>query len=215
MADIYPDEGSSGVIDIGKARDALKLSAGMNDAQRRAHVAEITAAAMLDIAASLRPIGAEAASALNWASTTEEPESEPVTARIGGELEHVYVTGDIVAVDGAAEPGEIIDFGMDQGSMTATIRFADGVESRVWVSDIRHLDDDDRDDDSTQAAAEAKVRAVEAERLGLITLDERNAELAKLNAAADAEGEIDDDFDAPATALDALKAKSKKKGGKK
>lgn len=213
MADIYPDEGSSGVIDIGKARDALKLSAGMNDAQRRTHVAEITAAAMLDIAASLRPIGAEAASALNWASTTEEPDIA-AAQRIGETIEDrgdFLVIGDLVVVDGNDEPGEVRGFGNDQGEITVDVAFANGADGRYFLANVHRLVGNDRDDDTMREAAEASGDDRTPDEVGH---DEAFGELAKLNAAADAEGEIDDDFDAPATALDALKAKSKKKGKK-
>jgi len=144
--DIYTGAGTEGVIDIHKARTALVDTRTINiEGVRRAQVAEITAAALLDIAHSLRPIGAEAADAIrdrayafmeeDAAPETDEPEKAPLH------------TGDLVVVRGGDQPGEIIGMGYDQDSLYALVKWAEsGDENRVWAESLERLDNDALDE---------------------------------------------------------------------
>lgn len=138
--DIYEDDGARGVLDIRKARRELAASATINiEGVRRSIVAEITAGALLDIAYSLRPIGAEAADAMServaYATFDDAELDEPAPVRD-------LVIGDLVVVIGDDRPGEIVGLGYDQESRYALVRFAEsGDEIRVWAHLLEHVDD--------------------------------------------------------------------------
>jgi hypothetical protein len=212
---IYEGEGVDAIVDLRAATAELKGSASVtNDTVKRQIVAEIQTAALLDIALSLRVVAAEARAAMpefvaEYVAEYAEPERD------------FLVEGDLVAVDGYDDPAEVVKLGVSEGTVWAEVVFASGADARVWGSTVHRLIGDERDDAAMREAAEKSVVAV-------------NAELARLNAAADAEGEIepadlvddiDADFDggqhpAAATALDMLKAneaerKAAKKAGKK
>lgn len=214
---IYEPEGTAAIADLRAAAAELRAAGSItSESARRAAIAEIQTAALLDIALSLRVVAAEARAAMP-SPFTETAEPEPADDRDRDFL----IEGDLVAVDGLDDPAEVFGFGQSEGAIYAKIRLVDGTETRAWLDALTRLVGDERDDAAMQEAAEKSVVAV-------------NAELARLNAAADAEGEIepadlvddiDADFDggqhpAAATALDMLKAneaerKAAKKAGKK
>lgn len=221
---IYEPEGSEGIIDLRAAERELRAVGSItSESARKAAVAELNTAALLDIALSLRIVAAEARAAMPppFTETTEPGHADDRDRDF-------LIEGDLVAVDGLDDPAEVVGFGQSEGTVYANIKLIDGTEARAWLDTLTRLVGDERDDDAMQEAAEASV-----------------AELRALNAAADAEGEldetpdvddareahelaseIDDDFDgdthnAAANALDVLKANeaarkaAKKKGGKK
>jgi hypothetical protein len=241
--DIYSHEGTEGILDIHKARIELAKTGGMTEAGRRSAVAEISAAALLDIAYSLRPIGMEALAAMtdDMRATVTDARAEAIVEPEGDVFLKV---GDIVAVEGHAETAIILGFGSSEGATYAEIVFESGADVRVWTSLLSLVDSPDEDAEA-EAAAEATVdalRALNAEADGEPDLDE-DEERALDEAAASApivtdgeEADVDDDFEdvAPdidpehevdplggSSPLDALKASqaarkpAKKKGGKK
>lgn len=207
---IYEPEGTDAIVDLRAASRELRAVGSITgESQRKAAVAEITAATLLDIALSLRVVAAEARAAMPSPVTGDDVEPEPEEA---GDL---LVVGDLVAVDGYAEPGEVRAFGQSEGSITVDVAFADGAESRVWLEAVTRLVGDERDDDSIQDAAEASIAATAAD-----------PEAGTPNPEpADLVDDIDDDFEgdthtAAATALDVLREneaarKAAKKSGKK
>lgn len=206
---IYSEGDEETIVDLAAARDELKRSDGMRDERRRMVVAEVTAAALLDIAASLRFVGTEAAIALTHTlgAPTEADAAEE------HEVADLVVVGDLVAVNGYDEPGEVIGFGVDQDEQTVSVRFASGAEVRTWLAAVTRLVGDERDDDAMQDASEAETPPVDPEA---------NTPPADPEDLGD---DIDDDFDgdehpAAASALDVLKEnerqrKAAKKKGKK
>lgn len=220
---IYEDEGSTGIVDLRAAAHELKLSAGVtNDATRRALVAEIQTAAMLDIAASLRILADESRFAMGATfrgeliGSDDEAESEELPRDF-------LVVGDLVAVSGYDDPAEVRGLGFSEGALWADVLFATGADARVWASGVTRLVGDEADDESMKAAVEetiAEIAALNAEADGEPDLSETRE---GIEALVD---DIDDDFDGDrhpeaATALDVLKANEaarkagKKKGGKK
>lgn len=223
---IYEAEGTDAIVDLRAAAAELKSVGSItSESARKAAVAEITAATLLDIALSLRVVAAEARAAMP--SPFAELDTMTDAGAEDGERDF-FIEGDLVVVDGMDEPGEIKSFGQSEGALYAVVLLANGAETRAWLDSMHRLVGDERDDDTMQEASETTS-----------TID---PELARLNAAADAEGEIeepagedvarelasdiDDDFDgdhhtAAASALDVLKANeaerkaAKKKGSKK
>lgn len=222
--EIYTDAGTEGVIDIETAAVELKRAGGMpSESARRAYVAEITAGALLDIASSLRVLAAESAHAMvdyqqgadyNGAFADEEPDD-------------LIVEGDLVAVEGFAEPAEVRKFRFTEGEHFADVAFADGSEGMFALSRLTRLRGDERDDDAMQDAAGAMTLDREGEILaGADDEPEGDIDVPDL---ADVVDDIDADFDgdehpAAASALDTLIAneaarkaakKNTKKGSKK
>lgn len=206
---IYEGEGTDAIVDLRAAADELKKSTGVtNDTTRRQIVAEIQTAALLDIALSLRVVAAEARAAMPEYVTETTEEEEPAERDF-------LIVGDLVAVDGYDEPGEVTKLGVDQGAVWADVVFAGGADVRTWASAVHRLIGDECDDDAMQEAAESSIAAI-----GEMTLDREGEILAGADDEPEDDTEvadIDDDFDEPTTALDTLKAakKSGKKGGKK
>tara|TARA_R100000664_G_scaffold33433_1_gene50534 strand:+ start:764 stop:1378 length:615 start_codon:yes stop_codon:yes gene_type:complete len=202
--DIYEkDDEAHVVIDIDRARDELRRSAGIhNRDDRRAAVAEVTAAALLDIALSLRPLAAEAYAAMHGAhfvqGTVEEGPSD--------EERDFLVVGDLVHVEGDTEPGEVVKLGVDQAEVYADVHFASGADKRYWQRELVRLRGDKVEDDEGGESGDEPIdygRPVHAEEVD----------------------DIDSDFDSDAhpaaeSALDVLKANeaarkaAKKKGSK-
>lgn len=203
---IYETEGDETIVNLPAAVRELKgVGALSGDSARKMAIAELQTAALLDIALSLRAVAADAR--LGLVDAAVEPESdEPEGER------DFFIEGDLVVAPGMDEPGEIKGFGQSEGDIYATVLFAGGAESRVWISDLTRLVGDERDDAAMQTASEAEKGAdieVEPEPTG-----------------ADLVDDIDNDFDgdshtAAASALDVLKANeaerkaAKKKGSKK
>ena len=211
---IYEPEGTDAIVDLRAAAAELKAVGSITSESARRHaVAEIGAAALLDIALSLRVVAAEARAAMPspFTETTGDAGAEPGAEPEAEADRDFFIKGDLVVADGMDEPGEIRGFGQSEGAFYADVLFAGGAESRVWLSNLTRLVGDWRDDDAMQEAAERSIEAIAAE--------------SEREVGPDGEPDIDADFDgdhrpAAATALDVLKAneaerKAAKKSGKK
>lgn len=199
--DIYNlDETVHGVIKIDAARLELAKSGAINlESTRRATVAEITAAALLDIASSLRLVAAEAGLAMAGSGMFSDPyadvEPEPVT----DETRDFLVIGDLVHLRGQDRTGEVVKLGFSEDEVVADVVFVgDDGPSRLFARDLVRL----RGDEATvEEAAKDEVESAVAEE--------------------DLVDDIDADFDgdtheAAASALDLLKAnEAARKAGKK
>jgi hypothetical protein len=197
---IYEPEGSTAIVDLRAAAKELRAAGSITNADtRRAVVAEITAATLLDIALSLRYVGAEALAAIPvYATELDGPAETP------DEPEHAddfFVVGDLVHLDADTEPGEIVKILVTEGEVAADVAFASGYTMRHFTRDLVRLVGDDApepDAGTPLPIADDDVNTHEGEPGGL------------------AELEPEDDFEPPVTALDVLDAKpAKKKGGKK
>lgn len=208
---IYTDDGTQGVLDFAKAKHELEgVSSITNAESRRAALSELTTAALLDIAYSLRSVGAEASLALlgSGVLTSTEPEAdEPTDDR------DFLVVGDLVHRRDDTEPGEVVKVGVTEGETFADVAFANGSDGRYFQRDLVRLRGDNVDPEFVETIVESVGEAV--------TTDDETADPA--DGYAD---DLDDDFEgdnftAAASALDTLRANeaarkaAKKKGGKK
>lgn len=197
---IYENESG---LDIDAAIVELKRSGSITgESARKATVAAINTAALLDIAGSLRVIAAEAEAAMSVAEGAAE---------VAPEDRDFLIEGDLVAVAGLDDPAEVVSFGVSEGAFYAIVRLTDGSESRAWLDTLTRLVGDDRDDDAMQDASEAEVE----DTLGHGKLDDIGLPI------PDLVDDIDDDFEsdehpAAASALDLLKSnEAARKAGKK
>lgn len=208
---IYEDDGTRGVLDFAKAKRELEgVSSITNAESRRAALSELTTAALLDIAYSLRSVGAEASLALlgSGVLTSTEPEpDEPADDR------DFLVVGDLVHRRDDTEPGEVVKVGVTEGETFADVAFANGSEGRYFQRDLVRLRGDNVDPEFVETIVESVGEAA--------TTDDAPAETAEGYA-----DDLDDDFEgdtftAAESALDTLRANeaarkaAKKKGGKK
>lgn len=216
---IYEPEGTDAIVDLRAAAVELRAAGSItSESARRAAIAEINTAALLDIALSLRVVAAEARAAMPDPRLVVDPD---LTTDVEPEpAEDFVVKGDLVAVNGLDDPAEIVGFGQSEGAIYAKIRLVDGTETRAWLTDITRLRGDEHDDDAMQDASEAEYREIDP-----ADADAIEAEARIIPDPADLVDDIDADFDgdhhpAAASALDVLKAneaerKAAKKGGSK
>lgn len=207
------DDDGAATVDLDAATTELKATSLIqNDGVRRARMAEISAAALLDIALSLRVVAAEARAAMPELGTIEYVEGDDEPA------EHDFlVVGDRVAVDGLDDPAQVVGFGQSEGAIYAKIRLVDGAEARAWLDTLTRLRGDERDDDTLQDASEAVPAAAPDVEPAADLLDEIDP--------VDLVDDIDADFGdeshpAAESAVDVLRAneaarKAAKKKGKK
>lgn len=220
------DDDGAATVDLDAATTELKATSLIqNDEVRRQRMSEISAAALLDIALSLRVVAAEARAAMPELGTIEYAEGDDVPAE-----RDFLVVGDLVAVDGLDDPAEVVGFGQSEGATYAKIRLVDGTEARAWLDTLTRLRGDERDDDTMQEAAEKSVTAIADDDVSTHEGESGGLYVEPDDAPADAaEGyvdDLDDDFEgdsftAAESALDTLRANeaarkaAKKKGGKK
>lgn len=213
--DIYEDNGTQGVLDFGKAKRELEATAAITgETTRRERYAELTAAALLDVAYSLRSVGAEASLALlgSGVLTGPEPEEEPAVDDPNRPLE----VGDLVHMLNDTEPGEVVAVLVTEDEPAADVAFANGSSLRLFQRDLVRLRGDDGPDPEFVDEVARRVAA------------EASSESPAPAGADAAEGyadDLDDDFEGDnfteaASALDTLKAneaarKAAKKKGKK
>lgn len=209
---IYTDDGTQGVLDFAKAKHELEgVSSITNAESRRAALSELTTAALLDIAYSLRSVGAEASLALlgSGVLTSTEPEpDEPTDDR------DFLVVGDLVHRRDDTEPGEVVKVGVTEGETFADVAFANGSEGRYFQRDLVRLRGDNVDPEFVETIVESVGDAA--------TTDEPGGTDAAEGYADDLDDDFEgDDFTAAESALDTLRANEaarkagKKKGGKK
>lgn len=204
---IYTEDGVEGILDLHAAKRELKgVSMVQNEGARRQALAELTAGALLDIAASLRAVAADARLGLDpYAGAGEAVDDQPE------EREDFLVVGDRVTTpDGAI--GTVLSFGMTEGSAYAEVAFDNGPTAKTWLENLSRVADYTPDPDSDDEP--------EDDGHELVRIDD--PELAHGDETLD---DIDGDFDgdarpAAASALDLLKAteaerKAKKKAAKK
>lgn len=225
---IYEEnEGLAVTIDLDAASAELKATGLIqNDGVRRSRMAEISAAALLDIAGSLRVLANEAAAAMLPAASVEYFGGDA-----GDESEEprdFLLEGDLVHLVGETEPGEVVSLGFDgDGNVTAVVNFGDGdVRGPLYASSlVRMVGDEGRDREILEALIEAGD-----DLAGEIPDEEEAADpdLVDLDAEpgpADLVDDIDADFGGEAhpaaeSAVDVLRAneaarKAAKKGKKK
>lgn len=195
--DIYEAPGTDAIVDLRKASAELKGSSSIvNERDRARAVAEISAAAALDIAASLRVIAAEALAAMPSAfAYIEELDG-------GGEPEPAddfFTEGDLVRVIDTTAVLTILTFGSDQGEHYANVADEAGEPvGRYYLRNLERLVGDEREIDPDEWDGTDPIGVGDPTDID-----------------ADFDG---DSHDVAASALDALRErekKSKKKGGKK
>lgn len=194
MSNIYED-GPERAVDLAKAIAQLAQSGAINnDGVRRSTVAEISTAALLDIAGSLRVIAAEAALAMAGSGSFTLDGMPEAEAPMTDDTRDFLVVGDRVTAkaDDDREVGRVTGVGVTEGEPYADVAF-EQFTGRLFARDLERVTSDETEDAIDLAA----MRSHEDARL-------------------DPEG---DDFTPPASALDALKdleAKpAKKKAAKK
>lgn len=225
---IYRDmEEGAIAIDLDVATSELKATSLIqNDEVRRQRMAEISAAALLDIAGSLRVLAGEAAAAMFPAAAADyfAGEVEPFTP--GDESDgprDFLLEGDLVHKIDGTEPGEVVALGFDgDGALYADVEFGAG-PVRLYASSLVRLVGDEATEATEALAAVTDGEISDAEEAA-------DPDLVDLDAGTIAPAELVDDIDAdfgdephPAaeSAVDVLRANeaarkaAKKKGGKK
>lgn len=203
-------------VDLDAAAAELKATSLIqNDGVRRARMAEISAAALLDIASSLRVLAGEAAAAMLPAASVEHFTGEVELFTPGGESDgprDFLLEGDLVHKIDDDEPGEVVALGFDgDGALYADVEFGAGPVRLYASSLVRLVGDEDGGEISDEE---------EAADPDLVDLD------AGTIAPADLVDDIDADFGdeshpAAESAVDVLRANeaahkaAKKKGSKK
>lgn len=234
---IYEENEDNGevAIDLDVATSELKATSLIqNDGVRRARMAEISAAALLDIASSLRVLAGEAAAAMLPVASVEyfAGEVEPFTpGEEEGDGRDFLLEGDLVHKIDDDEPGEVVALGFDgDGALYADVEFGAG-PVRLYASSLVRLVGDEARDLEALEAVEALIEEGD-DPVGTISDAEEAADpdLVDLDAGtiglADLVDDIDADFGdeshpAAESAVDVLRANeaarkaAKKKGGKK
>lgn len=196
---IYEDGGDA--IDLEKAAAELKsTSLIQGENTRRERRAEITAAALLDVAGSLRVLANEAASAMLPAASVEYFTGEAAGEFVPGDESDgprdFLLEGDLVHLVGDTEPGEIVSLGFDgEGSGTAVVDFGDGdVRGPLYVTSlVRLVGDEGRD----LELLDALIKEGDADGGEISDAEEASdPDLVDLDAApADLVDDIDADFE--------------------
>lgn len=208
---IYDDE--SGDLDIAKAGDELRATRLITgETKQRARIAEITAAALLDIASSLRTVSLEAGAAMGIVELpTIEPQPMPEPVR------DFLVVGDLVHIRDTDRVGTIGELGIDgEGELIAVVDFEgdDAPSLTYYARQLERLIGDERPD------PEPHVSTPE-EDAEMIDADDEPELFAEPNDPADLVDDIDADFDgaqhpAAESAVDVLRAnEAKRKAAKK
>lgn len=211
-----------GELDTVEARRKLKTIGQLrNEGNARQLLATITAAALLDIAESLRPMGTESAIALNQTidfvgqPDGDEPDDEPAVVTLSP---IDAVAGTLVALKSNGKTGYLdgVD-GLDQGEPWVGVHWYGENEASVARTYVQHIE--------VVTNAEGKPVTLDDLSEAGVVLEGDPAVDALLEEIADrpevSEGyddptvpdtTVDEDFD---NALEALEAKSPKKKAKK
>lgn len=184
--DIYERDDTSGVLDLGKAIAELRATGPVTNADvKRGRLGEIQAAALLDIAGSLRVLAAEAASAMPALVSYAEGYDDETGRNVDAPRDFL-VNGDVVAMRDTGEVvGTVEEFGYTEGESYVIV---DG--QKVWEKMVERVIDTEPVGIEPESPAEA-------------TIDEPEDDV-----TIEVEDEIDDDF---GTALDELDKKPSKK----
>lgn len=197
-----------------------------NDNVRRGTVARVQAAALLDIAMSLRILAAEAGAAMgvDISSEFDYAPAEPDYGEVDDTTRDFLVVGDLVTVKGDTEPGEVVAVGSD-GEPWADVDFAVTKGMRLYERNLERLIGDVGEgvDPEAVAAIRGKWAAASEEFAVDPPADDEwdgsdPVGQTPLDDLGDAEHDIDEDFEPdPVAELAANEAKRKaaKKGKKK
>lgn len=212
-------------IDLDVAAAELKATSLIqNEGVRRARMAEISAAALVDIATSLRVIANESAAAMLPAASVEyfgEAEGFEPGGEDDGPRDFLLV-GDIVHLVGQTEPGEIESFGFDgDGAPTAVVNFGDGATREYYHSALVRMVGDEGRDPELLEAIEALIEEGD-DTAGAISDEEEAADPDLFDLVDDIDADFaDETHPAAESAVDVLRANeaarkaAKKKGSKK
>ena len=217
---IYEENETTGTtINLDAATSELKATSLIqNDGVRRARMAEISAAALLDIAGSLRVLASEAAAAMLPAASVD-------TFTPGDEADgprDFLLEGDLVHKIGDDAPGEVVALGFDgDGELYADVEFGAGLVRLYASSLVRLVGDEARDLEALEVLTDGEIPdEEEAADPDLVDLDAEPIEPADLIDDIDADFG-DESHPAAESAVDVLRANeaarkaAKKKGGKK
>lgn len=154
MTNIHDDEG---VLDLAAARERLVdiTRTTRRPEEQRRDIAFVQTAALLDIAASLRPLAREVAISLEERDLmySEIPDDDAsleeidrlayptleAYAAVGGTADDFLVEGDLVHVIGETEPGEVVKLGITEGDIFADVAFAEAGTMRYYVRNLERL----------------------------------------------------------------------------
>lgn len=207
---------NDGRLDIDAAEHELKASSTItNDTVRRAVLATLQTAALLDIARSLRVVAADAELGImsaGYGPDVTEPDDAPLerpttaaeAERAGVPIDDFLVEGDVVLLDGGlhGEPGEwaigeVKKLSVSEGDVVAHVDFGDGEPAKVWARGLTRVIGDERPAEATLPNGEPAPTGDDGVPI--------------LSAESD---DPEEDF-APASALDALREVAAEKPGKK
>lgn len=165
---IYEEDEAGATVNLDVATAELKATSLIqNDGVRRSRMAEISAAALLDIAGSLRVLANEAAAAMLPAASVEY--STP-----GGESDgprDFLLEGDLVHKIDDDAPGEVVALGFDgDGELYADVEFGTGSVRLYASSLVRLVGDEARDLEAPEDGGEISD-AEEAAEPDLVDLD--------------------------------------------
>lgn len=152
------EEGEAGTtVDLDVATTELKATSLIqNDGVRRSRMAEISAAALLDIAGSLRVLANEAAAAMLPAAIVQHytPGDESDGPR------DFLLEGDLVHKIDDDESGEVVALGFDgDGDLYADVEFGAGPVRLYASSLVRLTGDEGREEAAAEEALEALIEA--------------------------------------------------------
>lgn len=203
-----------------------------NDSVRRGTVARVQAAALLDIAMSLRILAAEAGAAMgvDISGEFDYAPAEPDYGELDDAPRDFLIVGDLVTVKGDTEPGEVIAVGSD-GEPWADVDFAVTKGMRYYARNLERLVGDAGEGVDPEAVAAIRGKWAAASEafepqnpeaglglVGSVGVDDV-VEALRDDESEDAyEPDIDEDFEPdPVAELAANEAKRKaaKKGKKK
>lgn len=190
------------------AHRALVRAEGMpSESLKRATIASISAAAQVDIAASLRIIATESALAMSGAPLDTDEPDEP-------DEEEPLVEGDVVLVDGEGEPGTIAGFRFTEGEFFAEVEWVDG-GALFAVSRLTRLVGDEGEEAELRGDLEESVPTSDLIGGDPTALDRDDLVETSEPDEEEVEVEIEADFPDPLEALKAKAAATKRTGSKK
>lgn len=135
--DLYDDEGN---LDYDKARTRAREADRLGDARvKEDWLRTLQTVALVDIAASLGVIAADAALSLQEDVRYVEFTSATEAAGRVNPPDDFFVVGDLVVVKGDSDPGEVVGVGMDQGDAYANVVFANGAADRYYTRNLERI----------------------------------------------------------------------------
>ena len=187
-------------IDLDVAAAELKATSLIqNEGVRRARMAEISAAALVDIATSLRVIANESAAAMLPAASAEYfATAEPFTPGDASDGPRDFLLeGDLVHKIDDDEPGEIVSLGFDgDGALFADVEFGAG-PVRLYASSLVRLVGDEARDLEALEAIEALIEEGDDDAAAISDAEEAaDPDLVDLDAEPVEPTELVDDIDA-------------------